>query len=278
VARHPAWIEKVFCGATTVDRNGSYEVRLYHPGKRGFVHVKVDDFVPEDTGRPAFSRPTFRGELWPCLLEKAFAKLCGGYSETEGGNAAWGMKYICGEGAEMWRRQDTDSGKWVREKLVWRGDASETVNRCSKEKEVECFEVQPDPKTGATEIESSRVWDALQAYGIKKYAMCASILAGTEEKKGGSMKGLLAGQAYSLITAKRITNEGRELKLVRLRYPQGVGEWRGPWGGRSKRWSEHPKVGENLEGVEKDDGCFWMCFKDFMTYFDTFSVMKKDLC
>ena len=45
--------------------------------------VVVDDLIPVKNNEPVFVHSTNSGEMWPCLLEKAYSKLQG-----EAGNPA----------------------------------------------------------------------------------------------------------------------------------------------------------------------------------------------
>ena len=41
------------------------------------MEVVCDDLVPVKDGKPVFVHSKNSGELWPCLLEKAYSKLQG---------------------------------------------------------------------------------------------------------------------------------------------------------------------------------------------------------
>lgn len=60
-------------------RVGAYCVRFYDDtGSED--HVIVDDYIPVDRdGRPCFVASSEPGELWPVIIEKAYAKLNGSY-------------------------------------------------------------------------------------------------------------------------------------------------------------------------------------------------------
>lgn len=62
-----------------------YVIRLYDQDTKGFYTVTVDDYIPCDANnRPLFTK--FNGtEMWPLLLEKAYAKSKGSYAAIEGG-------------------------------------------------------------------------------------------------------------------------------------------------------------------------------------------------
>ena len=82
LAERPALIERLF----TVDKandQGVYKVRICKGGI--WREVIIDDYVPcFPSAGPIFSRNN-QNELWVILLEKAYAKLHGGYKTLSGG-------------------------------------------------------------------------------------------------------------------------------------------------------------------------------------------------
>ena len=70
---------------------GVYEFTFKPEGRE--IKVCVDGRVPVVTGdkgaRPAYCHSRTEGELWPILLEKAYAKLYGGYQDISGGLQVW---------------------------------------------------------------------------------------------------------------------------------------------------------------------------------------------
>lgn len=72
---------------------GVYLVNLFINGYE--TPVIVDDWFPSKWGRPAFCK-THNGEIWPMLLEKAWAKVHGSYMRTEGGQTAHATQHLLG--------------------------------------------------------------------------------------------------------------------------------------------------------------------------------------
>ena len=56
---------------------------MWHDGK--WVHIVVDDYLPTVEGQLIYCRSSQENEFWPALLEKAYAKLYGGYKAIDGG-------------------------------------------------------------------------------------------------------------------------------------------------------------------------------------------------
>ena len=85
---------------------GIYLLSLYVNGVK--TPVVVDDWIPCKNDRPCFARSN-DGELWVCLLEKAWAKLYGTYVRMEGGDPAFAATHLNGAPAQThWHEQIED--------------------------------------------------------------------------------------------------------------------------------------------------------------------------
>ena len=87
LAEKPERILKLL-GSTETNASGCYSIKMY---KRGLeIEVVVDDHIPclpksmSQRSQAIFSRSK-TGEMWPLLIEKAYAKLHGGYQQIEAG-------------------------------------------------------------------------------------------------------------------------------------------------------------------------------------------------
>merc|ERR1719261_844548 len=58
--------------------------------------IEIDDRLPVSGSTAAYVKITDTGELWPCLLEKAFAKYSGGYEELKGGVCQFALGAMTG--------------------------------------------------------------------------------------------------------------------------------------------------------------------------------------
>lgn len=65
-------------------KTGCFMVKFFRDGD--FQYVIVDDWLPYSGDMPAFTRGGEDGlEMWPAILEKAYAKLYGSYESIEAG-------------------------------------------------------------------------------------------------------------------------------------------------------------------------------------------------
>ncbi|CAG8689342.1 15808_t:CDS:2, partial [Racocetra fulgida] len=77
------------------------------------------------------------------------------------------------------------------------------------------------------------------------------------------LKGTISGHAYSILRTAE-TDDG--IKLLQIRNPWGTAEWNGAWSDGSKEWTPERMI--QLNHRFGDDGTFWMCYDDFLNYWD----------
>lgn len=88
-------------------------------------------------------------------------------------------------------------------------------------------------------------------------------------------KGLVHGHAYSLLSIQEVNvgEDGKTQKLVKIRNPWSKTEWDGAWGDGKPEWDEVSDDEKARLGYEdKDDGGFWMSFKDWVDEFEMVTV------
>lgn len=86
--------------------------------------------------------------------------------------------------------------------------------------------------------------------------------------------GLIPGHAYTVTDIAQIKHKMGEEKLLRIRNPWGdATEWRGSWSDNDRNWiwvDEETK--KKIQQESKDDGEFWISFKDFYHQFGEVTI------
>jgi len=83
MAERPALVERIFMNKD-YNEQGLYKLKICKNGE--WIEVTVDDYFPcFPNDGPMFSRSN-GNELWVLLLEKAYAKIHGGYKTITGGS------------------------------------------------------------------------------------------------------------------------------------------------------------------------------------------------
>jgi hypothetical protein len=121
-AEHPGLVQSLFI-TKRASLRGKYTVRLFDWSARRWVHVSVDDRLPATRANNAkasgkgsapasalFAQPQGR-EVWVCILEKAFAKLCGSYGALDGGQTAWALNALTGDPVFILRKHKQTESK-----------------------------------------------------------------------------------------------------------------------------------------------------------------------
>lgn len=116
--------------------------------------------------------------------------------------------------------------------------------------------------------ESENMWEMILNGEKRNYIMITSTYGEGESESG---QGIVAGHAYSLLSAHEVEYNGETVKLVKLRNPWGWVEWNGDWSDDWEGWTDELK--EELNFTSADDGLFFINFEDFLTNFGYTSFM-----
>jgi len=99
----PGALEDLFV-TDEVNTATAYTLKFNVGGKDAYV--TVDDYVPVTAQGwpskllPVYASSMFEGEIWPMIMEKAWAKLVGSYSAMESGNSRWVLGHLTNDPIE----------------------------------------------------------------------------------------------------------------------------------------------------------------------------------
>ncbi|CAD5230531.1 unnamed protein product [Bursaphelenchus okinawaensis] len=199
-----------------------------------WIDIVIDDRLPVNvkTGQLRFTRARSYNVFWVSLLEKAFAKLYGSYTNIQGGHAAFAMQNLTGGISvfNLWQNQSKKHLDKVWQKLVMEFKLG--VLFCPKSP-------------------SLRYW-----------------LLNDISKLMPEDMGIQSGHAYALTGLKEVQTTNGLVRLVRVRNPWGRLEWNGNWSRHSRLWQTVLDSEERREMVDlRINGEFWIGFEDFTKYF-----------
>eukprot|EP00930_Biecheleria_cincta_P041456 TRINITY_DN28414_c0_g2_i1.p1 TRINITY_DN28414_c0_g2~~TRINITY_DN28414_c0_g2_i1.p1 ORF type:complete len:416 (+),score=59.98 TRINITY_DN28414_c0_g2_i1:353-1600(+) len=248
---------------------------LFDPEK-GWRRIEIDDRVPCQVApawarhmglgpgaTPCFSQPV-KGEVWPLMLEKAFAKVAGSYGALEGGIPEIAFQLLTGQREQLRWQRANGASSWSQLRFVKPGWSGAKVTGASYRVTRKC-------------LQGTDFFLRLAYYDQANFLLAASIdsspgYAALEHRR---RDGLVEGHAYSVLEVQEVHG----LKLVRLRNPWGKIEWNGQWSRGSTAWARYPHVAQDIArrggGVAdagKEDGSFWMSFDDFSSIFNAVIV------
>ena len=210
---------------TGQEGHGRYCLKFFKEGT--WVSVVIDDhFAFNKLQQPLFCQGADKNEIWPMMVEKAYAKLHEGYEDVIEGDVEYALKDLTG-------------GNSV------------------------AVDTTKDPKF-MEKVAQGKFWVGLKAQlksGVVG-ACCnqADTIVVTDTEAGGEeelldREGILKGWGYPVLDTVEI-NEKR-LKLVKIGSPWGIGEFTGDWSNTSPLWEENADVARNCKksATEKVRGC-----------------------
>ena len=146
--------------------------------------------------------------------------------------------------------------------------------------------VQLHPQPG--QVHAEQVWAELCQADQDNFIMCAFTFKDGDSTSGlgasgehiGS-NGIVKGHAYSLISAREVTADGRIWKVLQVRNPWGANpaaEWKGALCDNWSQWPYYPELQQSLEiGSAELDGMFWMTWDDFGACFSDVGVVPRQM-
>jgi hypothetical protein len=240
IAEYQDRIKKLFL-TRDINAQGVFCIALCINGV--WEEVILDDLFPceKQGNRVAFNHS--RGnELWVMVLEKAWAKVHGGYLNINSGLTREALHDLTGAPCVTYfNDESTDEERW---NIMYTADAQHFIMTAGTMDFTGDGRDVQEEKTG---IVGSHAYSMLAAVELvqdgSNYRVC-----GHSENSG----------------SKGVT------RLVKLRNPWGKGEWKGEWSDKDPRWTTALK--NELGHTQADDGVFFMPYPEFLKYFTDFQV------
>jgi calpain-15 len=257
---------------------GFYTINIWNPATKIWESVTIDDYVPVRHGEPLMAKPQGH-EMWVLLLEKAFAKWFGSYCQIQGAYCmvAFMMLLDCHNPCKVFTQ--AMNGRAPFNDQVYTA-VNCLLNDPHNRNSIGLAPVGPTPK--------EQVWQELKAADASNHVMAAwtGKDAAATAGKGASGEeiaadGIVKGHAYSLISAKEVTADGRVWRCVQLRNPWGANpaaEYKGELSDTWSGWSQYPELKKALLGDGgKLDGMFWMTFDNFVARYSDCGIVPKQM-
>lgn len=220
-------------------REGFYIVRFYEDDPHSdddWACVLVDDRIPcGPDGSPVFASCPDPSVFWVMIVEKAYAKYCGGYHKIGQREVEFGLELLCGGVAD-------DPHE------LWREPASALV-----------------PPHGA---QPDGLWQLLLDRISSNHAIGAEAASRPDpsgpELPRREMLGICLDLPYCMLIADEVRAAGR---MIRMRTFRGEQEWKGKWSDESEHWTNNLRKLLSYS-ADANDGSFWMDYADFCAHFN----------
>ena len=208
LCKFPSLIMKLFKTKDT-NKDGFYEIILFIDGKPQIVIV--DDYLPVNkrTKQPVYAQSKGK-ELWVMLLEKAWAKVNGGYANIISGLPCEALEFLTGLGSlafdteNLSDEDDLNEYKYEIIKNVQIADKNNCLISCS---------TSSNPNIEKVGLVDGHAYTLVSFHQIK-------------------------------------TSQGKTVYLFRIRNPWSQGEWNGDWSDKSKLWDDKAKSQVNFQKKE----------------------------
>jgi hypothetical protein len=214
VALYPELIKKVL-GRYDLEK-GIFEFNFFCDNDLDPRSVCVDCRIPVANSYPCYSNSKTPGELWPALLEKAFAKFYGSFSAISGGSEAIAFTNLTGIPSKT-IMSSYDDEKFRDPDALWALIA--------------------------------QLWAEGHILGVTFREVSDEVSGPRGEKTAAG--GLISGHAYGVLSVAEVGGN----RLLRIRNPHGQTEWTGAWSDGSAAWDASPDVAHQVGGFSDSIVC-----------------------
>ena len=214
---------------------GAYRVTF---NKNGWWRsVLVDSYLPVSAGKLKYAKSAVDpAEIWPAILEKAYAKLHGSYAKICSGDPLHALQDMTGFSTSRF---------------------DDALTSTSNQKPTELFD------------------DLVRGIAAGYTVICNTPGSDPRSKDGKNdpltaefaKVGLVTGHAYTILDAKYVAD--LKVRIVKVRNAWGRGlEWNGDWNDNDSKWEEYPEVAAACDFQKAADGTFWMPWEAAQKYFN----------
>lgn len=230
---------------------GAYRVSF---SKNGIWRsVIVDDYLPVVATTPLFAHSTDLCELWPSILEKAFAKLYHGYLHIRGGDPVFALSDMTGFPSMRFDKgfaeaKENGGEEMFREWVKWKAAG---------------FSIM------ATTIGSG------PPIGYSKQKATQDDSERSQQAQMLAEAGLVTGYAYTVLGAHEFPEEGLQLVKIRKNWEDDA-IWTGDWSPNSELWTKYPEVARKVNFDPEDHSCMWISWSSVLKYFYGGGILFKE--
>ncbi|KEG10836.1 calpain-like cysteine peptidase [Trypanosoma grayi] len=199
--------------------------------------VLVDNYLPLGGGKPKYARSSHDiAEIWPSIMQKAFAKLHGSYANISTGDPLHALQDLTGRPSCRFDEAFADAARSGKDDLF-----QDWVKYANVRYKMMLSTPGKDPK----DPNSNDPKLAKRYNGV----------------------GLTTGHAYAVLDAKYFPEY--ELRLVKIRSAWGQdSDWNGDWCNDDEKWEQYPEVAEGCNFQKGEEGTFWMTWEACLHYFN----------
>ncbi|XP_069811305.1 calpain-3-like isoform X2 [Dendropsophus ebraccatus] len=239
-------------------------VLLWHLGE--WIDIVIDDQLPFLDGKYLSLQPSCENEFWPCLLEKAYAKLLGTYENLHWGNPSEAFINLTGGVPLTFDLNSTEAHTYW---SMMSSASQDTIMACISSKQSTYF----GKRRGSGLNNNNPEFLDNAPEGLNRYNVRENGPKLAENQVLDT--GLVARHAYSITDYAKVPFRDGYVRLIRIWNPWGRGEWEGNWSDRCPLWRELKEEDRMRMLRISNDGQFWMSWEDFVQEFSSLIICNQ---